>query len=338
MQGFPIDRTIYLVPPPEAAYSKSKLWKLNTAVYGLCDASRSWYLKVSQELLNKGATKSMYDNALFCWRASDKLQGIICCHVDDFFFAGSQLFHERVIDHLRQTFKLSNESSNQMLYTGIEIIQSEHQITMHQNNYVKRIEPLEFEDMTKNRRLTTVETRSFKTLVGQLQWASKQTRPNIAFAACDLSTRMKEATTNDVKQANKQLQKLQSESNIICIPDLEDITQTTLILYSDALHANLSNCTSQGGFVTFLCGKNGKSSSLVWTSHKLKRVVKSSMAAEMSMLEGAEWYAVLLKALITEIYALDDTQIPITCIIDNKSLSDAVASTKIIVKRINAYI
>ena len=122
------------MPPPEDAYSNAKLWKLNTAVYGLCDASRSWYLKVSQELLNNGATKSVYDNALFYWRASNKLQRIICCHVDDFFFAESRLFHERVTDHLRQTFKLSNESSNQMLYTGIEIIQSEQQITMHQNN------------------------------------------------------------------------------------------------------------------------------------------------------------------------------------------------------------
>ena len=85
LQGFPTDQTIYLVPPPEAAYSNAKLWKLNTAVYGLCDASRSWYLKVSQELLNKGATTSVYDNALFYWRASNKLQGIKCCHVDDFF-------------------------------------------------------------------------------------------------------------------------------------------------------------------------------------------------------------------------------------------------------------
>ena len=76
----------------------------------------------------------MYGDAPFYWHASNKLQGMICCHVDDFFFAGSQLFHERVINHLHQTFKLSNESSNQMLYTGIEIIQSEHQITMYQNN------------------------------------------------------------------------------------------------------------------------------------------------------------------------------------------------------------
>ena len=197
LQGLPIDRTIYLVPPTEAAHSNAKLWKLNTAVYGLCDASRSWYPKVSQELLNKGATKSVYDNTLFYWRVSNKLQGIIWCEVDNFFFAGNWLFH------LRQAFKLSNESSDQMLCTGIEIIQSKHQITIHQNNYVKMIEPLKFENMTKNRPLTTVEIRSFKALVGQLQWSSKQTRPDIAFAACELSTRMKEATTNDVKQANK---------------------------------------------------------------------------------------------------------------------------------------
>ena len=91
------------------------------------------------------------------------------------------MFHERVIDHLRQTFKLSNESSNQMLYTALEIIQSEHQITMHQNNHVKRIEPLGFENMTKNHPLITAEICSFKTLVGQLQWASKQTRSCISF-------------------------------------------------------------------------------------------------------------------------------------------------------------
>ena len=54
------------------------------------------------------------------------------------------------------------------------------------------------------------------------------------------------------------------------------------------------------------------------------------MAAEtMSMPEGAE-YAVLRRAFTTEIHALDDTHDPINRIIDNKSLNDAVASTKII--------
>ena len=78
------------------------LWKLNTAVYGLCDASRSWYLKVSQELLNKGTTKGVYGNALFYWRASSKLQGIICCHVDDFFFILTHRMQMLVIVHPKE--------------------------------------------------------------------------------------------------------------------------------------------------------------------------------------------------------------------------------------------
>ena len=50
---------------------------------------------------------------------------------------------------------------------------SEHQIIMHQNSYVKRIEQLKSESMTKNRLLTTAETCLFKIPNGQLQWASK---------------------------------------------------------------------------------------------------------------------------------------------------------------------
>ena len=69
------------------------------------------------------------------------------------------------------------------------------------------------------------------------------------------------------------------------------------LTYGQTCIAGKCNCAPQGGFVIFLCGKNGKSSPLMWTSHKLKKVVKSSMAAEsMSMSEGAA-YAVLLNPI-----------------------------------------
>ena len=82
LQGFPIDRDVYLVPPVEA--NTGKLWKLKTAVYGLVDAFRAWYLTVTDELTSQGAKCSIYDNALFYWRNCGKLEGIVCCHVDDF--------------------------------------------------------------------------------------------------------------------------------------------------------------------------------------------------------------------------------------------------------------
>ena len=41
--------------PPVEDNSKGKLWKLNKCVYGLCDASRHWYLKVHNVMIEHGA-------------------------------------------------------------------------------------------------------------------------------------------------------------------------------------------------------------------------------------------------------------------------------------------
>ena len=125
------------------------------------------------------------------------------------FFAGSQQFHNTVIDHLRAQFQLSKESRNQMLYTGIEYSQAhDEEIIIHQTEHTAKMEPLRLPNMSKNRALDALEVRQFKSLVGQLQWTAKQTRPDIAFAACELSTNAKDATTTDVRCANKQVQKL----------------------------------------------------------------------------------------------------------------------------------
>ena len=63
LQGKAISRKLYLKPPPEAG--TDKIWALNKSVYGLCDASRVWYLKVKEVLITTHAKVSIYDSALF---------------------------------------------------------------------------------------------------------------------------------------------------------------------------------------------------------------------------------------------------------------------------------
>ena len=156
LQEFPIERVVHVIPPPEA--NTSNLWELRKTVYGLNDASRSWYLKAWDEIKKKGAVKSTFDNALFFWHPRKKLEGLICFHVDDFFFAGSQQFHNTVIDHLRTQFQLSKESLNQMLYTGIEYSQAhDEKIIIHQTEYTAKMEPLHLPNMSKNRALDALE-------------------------------------------------------------------------------------------------------------------------------------------------------------------------------------
>ena len=300
LQGFAIDRDVFLVPPAEAKIS-NVLWKLKKPVYGLSDASRAWYLKASEEIKSKGAVSSTYDSALFYLRNNSELEGLICSHVDDFFFNGSQLFHTEIIGHLRSEFSLSQELFDQMSFIGIEISQSSDGISMHQKAYIEELEPIQLQDLSKGRSLERNEIRALKGLIGQLQWVAKLTRPDVAFDVSDLSTKVKFATTDDVKRINKVVRKVKSDPVIIKIPNVGAIKDTSLFAYCDSSFANLSdNCGSQGGFIIFLVGKDGSAAPLIWTSHKLKRVVKSPKAAETLALQDAAEYAIFLKSVLTE--------------------------------------
>jgi len=327
LQGLPIERDIYILPPPEA--NTSNLWKLNVPVYGLADASRSWYMKVAKELIDTGAKKSIYDNALYFWKDSEnKLSGFMGSHVDDLLHGGNEQFRNTIIQTLKNRFAMSAEHEQNFRYLGVEMDQQPGEISMNQHHYIESLNKIQLVENTPGRKLSRGERRLLKGLIGQLQWVAKQTRPDIAFMTCQLSTRINKATVKDVKDANKQVIKLKQEKLTVSIPDTGEYTTTKFVVFSDASHANLPDNGSQGGFVIFLQGSNGKACPLLWVSRKLKRTVKSAMAAEtMAFLEAAE-HAMLLRQLLSEILDIESANIPIVCCIDSKQVHDAVNSTK----------
>ena len=83
LQRKPIEGEVLLKPPMEV--STNKVWKLNTIVYGLCDAPRVCYLSAKEELINTAGVKSRYDHAIFFWHNNQLLQCILLSHVDNFF-------------------------------------------------------------------------------------------------------------------------------------------------------------------------------------------------------------------------------------------------------------
>ena len=48
LQAKSLERGVFFTPQKEV--NTKKLWKLKTTVYGLCDASREWYLSLKKEL------------------------------------------------------------------------------------------------------------------------------------------------------------------------------------------------------------------------------------------------------------------------------------------------
>ena len=132
LQGKSIERDVFIKPPKEA--NTNKLWKLNTTVYGLCDAPREWYLSVKKELLATGCVKSRYDDAIFYWHKENTLQDILSAHVNDFCWAGAKLFQNIVINQIRNGFTVSKEELQTFKYLGLSISQTNDGILIIRKN------------------------------------------------------------------------------------------------------------------------------------------------------------------------------------------------------------
>ena len=97
----------------------------------------------------------------------------------------------------------------------------------------------------------------------------------------DLSTPFHSCTVADLIRAQKLLIKLKAEPSYVCFPDLGDITEWTIIVYTDASHANVDQVFSCGGAVTLI--SNGvRCAPICWRSGKIHRVVRSTLVRSKS--------------------------------------------------------
>ena len=342
LQGRKFNRQVYLCPPPEANVPDGFIWKLCKCVYGLSDASRAWYLTVREELMKLGAVPSKYDQAIFSWYFNGKLHGIITTHVDDFCFGGSKIFHTSVMDRIRRVFKVKCEESANFKYIGLDVKKISDSIRIGQDEYVKNLVPISVgTDRNVQEKISKEEVTKVRQLIGQLNWLATQTRPDLSYDISDLSSVVKQQNVECIKQVNKALKKAKKEKSQISVPDLGDLESLKLVVYSDASFANLLDGGSQGGYVIFLQGENGEYLPISWQSKRVKRVVKSTLAAEtLAMVDAAE-AAVYYRKFILELLGLKDSvrSVPIVCCTDNSSLYDAVhSSTQVQDKRLRIEI
>ena len=168
LQGKSITRDVYLMPPKEAG--TEMLWKLKKCVYGLTDASRHWYLRVAEELSKLGVHKSIYDDAVFYWYFGkyNVLHGIICTHMDDFFWGGSARFKSSVIDRLKEVFQISQKSHYNFIYVGLQVSQHQDGIKMHQCADISEMKVMEIDKERLHESLNADEKQKYRTLIGQL--------------------------------------------------------------------------------------------------------------------------------------------------------------------------
>ena len=338
LQGRNFNRLVYLTPPSEAKTDKNLVWKLNKCVYGLNDASRVWYLTVRDQLLNSGARVSKYDEAIFTWYFDGQLQGIMCTHVDDFLWAGTSLFELRVIDKIRKDFIVKSEESRVFKYLGLDIIQNHSGISIKQDDFVKTLSLLDSGTAYDiESQMSEMQTTQCRSLIGKINWLATQTRPDLSYEVSDLSSQLKSGKVEVIKSINKVIRKAKKEASIINIPSLADATKISLVGYSDASFANLSDGGSQGGYIIFAIGSNGMHVPIAWQSRRVRRLVKSTQAAETLATVDAAEACIYYRMFLIDLLNLKDVAetMPITCKTDNSGVYSSVySSTQILDKRL----
>ena len=142
---------------------------------------------------------------------------------------------------------------------------------------------------------------------------------------CDLHVLFKNATMDELLRLNKLINRVKVSSFEILFPQMSSISSCHIEGYADASFANLQGGKSQGGFIIFLVDTNGKRCPILWQSRAIRRVVKSTLAAEtLSLVECAE-NGVYLSLILKE---LTGTKVDVKCFVDNKSLVDSIHSSK----------
>ena len=154
---------------------------------------------------------------------------------------------------------MENESVFQ--YVGLRMEQHNNYITLDRIEYISKLNPITIiaeRRSMKDAFLTEHEHRNLRIVVGQLNWVASQTRPDIAFEVCQLSTKLNGAIVEDLKRANKCINRLKSENVKMRFENVGDLQKTHLAVFADASYGKLEGSVSQGGFISFLTNGNGQ--------------------------------------------------------------------------------
>ena len=220
---------------------------------------------------------------MFRWYVNGHFEGVFVMHFDDFLYAGTENFKKIVITKIQGKFKVGKHMEGNFRSVGLDITQTEEGVIAEQNNYISSIQPIPISLKCKSEKhaeLNQEEISELRAVIGQLNWLSTSTRPDISFDLLELSMTIKHPLAEDLIRANKLIHLLKADASRILFPVLGAVEELQIDVYCDASWGNLSNGSSTEGYVILLSGPSKRCCPISWSSNKIHREVQSTLSAE----------------------------------------------------------
>lgn len=308
LQGKPQeDRVIGVEPVPELVEALglkgNEICRLTKSAYGLIDAPYLWFKTLNEELHRLGFESSPFDPCLYVLRSEkNELDGILGIHVDDGLCGGNDRFQQK-IRQLQQKYPFGSQKMTDFVFTGIHLSQrSDKGIVLSQSEYVKNIKPIHIDPNRKSQRVTSVnedERQQLRALIGSLQYAATNTRPDLASRLSYLQSRINNADVETLCEGNKILHEAKRHHDVAIRIQPIAVTDLRFLAFSDASFASKANPDSHTGSIILATHRAIEDnisctvSPLSWGCKKIQKVVTSTLAAETmslaSTLDQLSW-------------------------------------------------
>ena len=179
--------------------------------------------------------------------------------------------------------------------------------------------------------LTTQEQKLYRQLVGQLNWAVQGSRPDMAFEMINMSTKLKQGTVENLVRVIKKISRMKDFHSYMTFPRLNKAAELKIVVFTDASLGNINEGTgSTGAYIVWLMDNTGQCCPIAWNAHKIKRVVRSTLAAETLGLEEGLEASYYYREMLASILGVKPRTVMIEAYVDNKSIIEAILSTRLV--------
>lgn len=324
-----IQEEVY-VTQPEGFVKEGKehlVYKLVKALYGLRQAPRAWYTKLSKYLEKLGFVRCPYEHAVYTKKVGGEIL-IIGVYVDDLLVTGTKT---SIIEEFKVQMSEKFEMSNLGIlsyYLGLEVKQGTGKIELSQAAYAKKLlekagmwdcNPTKIpmdpkECIGKDEGGKLVDVTKFKSMIGGLRYLV-HTRPDIAYAVGIVSRFMEKPTMMHQLTAKRILRYIKGTLSFGLIYT-KGSGSDLLTGYSDSdLAGHVDDRRSTGGMVFYL-----NEGLVTWSSQKQRCVALSSCEAEFMAATAAACQAIWLRKMVGQITG--NYIEPVVLYIDNRSAID----------------
>ncbi|CAE7373456.1 RE1 [Symbiodinium sp. CCMP2592] len=289
---------------------RADLVRLTKGGFGLSESPRLWYLRLRRGLLELGLRELKLSPGTFVFHWNGSLKGIIAVHVDDLRIAFHPKF-EYILQELRKTFSFGEWKTalnETVKFCGRWERQcpTSFKVTVTMDGYAPKLQDPPQRKAGDRSPLTDAEKKWVASVGGQINWMARQGRADLAFGISKVQQMAGARDPETLKALLALVKKARDPYECIFQAMPGGFDQMIFLAVSDASHAAMPKGRSQGGLMILLAPEeildgDALVNCVMYHSAVLKRVVRSSLAAEISQAAEALEQCDFVRTMMAEI-------------------------------------